>query len=99
MAIISGRVLFDRNRTSTSFSNMTGIANVPVVLQNIDTNQRLTVLTDSDGNYSFTNVPNGNYRIVESYGATDGVPTPGDFNNSVVRKRTLGNKSTFKCCV
>lgn len=29
-------------------------------------------------------VPDGNYRIVESYGTAGGVPTPGDFNNAVV---------------
>ena len=69
MATISGRVIFDRNRSASISSGDSGIANIPVVLQNIATNARLTVLTDSNGNYSFINVPDGNYRIVESFGA------------------------------
>lgn len=81
MATISGRVIFDRNRSASISSGDSGIANIPVVLQNIATNARLTVLTDSNGNYSFINVPDGNYRIVESFGAAGGLPTPGDFNN------------------
>ncbi len=83
MATISGRVIFDRARTANALPGMEGIANVPVVLQNIETNERLAVLTDSNGNYVFLNVPNGNYRIVEAFGAP-AVPTPGNFNNAVV---------------
>ena len=59
MATISGRVIFDRNRSASISSGDSGIANIPVVLQNIATNARLTVLTDSNGNYSFINVPDG----------------------------------------
>ena len=80
MATLSGRVIFDRDRSLTISGSDSGLANIPVVLQNISTSQRLTVLTDSAGNYSFINVPNGNYRVVESYGASGGVPTPGDFS-------------------
>ena len=83
MATISGRVIFDRARTANALPGMEGIANVPVVLQNIETNERLAVLTDSNGNYVFLNVPNGNYRIVEAFG-TPATPTPGNFNNAVV---------------
>lgn len=82
MAVVSGRVVFDRDRSASVSSGDSGIAGVPVVLQNIETNVRLTVLTDSNGNYSFINVPNGDYRIVESYGTTGGLPTPGDFDNA-----------------
>ena len=39
----------------------------------------ITVLTDANGNYSFINVPPGNYRVVESYGTQGGVPSPGNF--------------------
>ena len=79
MAVVSGRVLFDRNRTASSASSTEGIANVPVVLQNVVTNARLSVYTNSNGEYSFINVPNGSYRVVESFG-TPAVNTPGDFN-------------------
>ena len=84
MATISGSVIFDRDRSATINPGDSGLANIPVVLQDIATNVRLVVLTDANGNYSFINVPNGNYRIVESYGTLGGVPTPGDFNTAVV---------------
>lgn len=57
MAVVAGRVIFDRDRSATVNSGDSGIANIPVVLQNVDTNERLTVLTDVNGNYSFINVP------------------------------------------
>lgn len=83
MATLSGRVLFDRDRSATITAGDSGLENIPVVLQNISTTERLTILTDDDGNYIFLNVPNGNYRIVESYGTTGGFPTPGNFFNAV----------------
>ena len=82
MAIITGRVVFDRDRSATISSGDSGLANIPVVLQNMDTAARLTVLTDADGNYTFLNVPNGSYRIVEAYGTPGGVLTPGDFSTA-----------------
>lgn len=82
MATVSGRVVFDRNRSATINSGDSGIAGVAVVLQNIADNHRLVVLTDNNGNYTFLNVPNGSYRIVESFGTPGGVPTPGNFANA-----------------
>lgn len=79
MATISGRVIFDRDRSLTVSTGDSGIAGIPVVLQNTVTGVRLTVLTDANGNYSFINVPNGNYRIVEAYGTPGGVASPGNF--------------------
>ncbi|MFV3010647.1 SdrD B-like domain-containing protein, partial [Clostridium botulinum] len=90
MATISGRVVFDRDRSATINAGDSGIANVPVVLQNIATDVRLVALTDANGNYSFINVPNGSYRIVESYGTPGGVPTPGDFSTAVVGPVPMG---------
>lgn len=84
MAAVSGRVIFDRDRSLSFSTGDSGIANIPVVLQNIATGERLTVLTDANGNYAFINVPAGNYRIVESFGAGGGVPTPGDFEDAVI---------------
>lgn len=84
MATISGRVVFDRDRSATINPGDSGLANVPVVLQNTTTNVGLVVLTDANGNYSFINVPNGDYRIVEAFGTSGGVPTPGDFSTAVV---------------
>ncbi len=84
MATVSGQLIFDRDRSATISAGDSGIANVPVVLQNIATGVRLVVLTDAAGNYTFINVPNGNYRIVEAFGTVGGVPTPGDFAIAVV---------------
>ncbi|MCL2703099.1 MAG: cell surface protein [Defluviitaleaceae bacterium] len=81
MAVVSGRVIFDSARTAQWSDVMPGIAGVAVALQNIATNELLAVLTGTNGEYSFINVPNGNYRIVESYGLS-AVPAPGDFNNA-----------------
>lgn len=90
MPTISGRVIFDRDRSATINAGDSGLVNVPVVLQNIATNFRLVVLTDANGNYSFINVPNGDYRIVEAYGTTGGVATPGDFNNAILGPFPIG---------
>ncbi|HDK7178900.1 TPA: DUF11 domain-containing protein [Clostridium botulinum] len=90
MATISGRVVFDRDRSATINAGDSGIANVPVVLQNTATDVRLVVLTDTNGNYSFINVPKGDYRIVQFFGTPGGVPTPGDFNNAVVGPVPVG---------
>lgn len=92
MATLSGRVIFDRDRSATVSAGDAGLANIPVVLQNINTTERLTVLTDANGNYAFLNVPNGNYRIVESYGTPGGIPTPGDFSTAVAGDVPAGVK-------
>ena len=78
MATVSGRILYDGARTAAPPTGMTGIANVPVVLQNTATNERITALTDTTGTYTFTNVPNGNFHIIEAYGELGGTD-PGDF--------------------
>ena len=83
-ATVSGRVLFDRNRTANSAgAGISGIANVPVVLQEINTNVMLAVLTDVNGNYAFYNVPDGTYRIVQTFGIP-AIATPGNFINAAV---------------
>lgn len=84
MATISGSVIFDRDRSLSISSQDSGITGIPVVLQNTVSGMRLVVLTDTNGNYSFINVADGSYRIVEAYGETGGVTSPGDFANAVV---------------
>ncbi len=81
MATISGALLFDNARTGVSSPSMPGISGVPIVLQNTATNAMLAVTTDANGRYTFLNVPNGTYRIVEAYGTTAG-PSPGDFSQA-----------------
>lgn len=84
MATISGSVIFDRDRSLSVTSQDSGIAGIPIVLQNTVSGLRLVVLTDASGNYSFINVPNGSYRIVEAYGENGGVTSPGNFANAIV---------------
>lgn len=83
MATVSGQLVSDKNRSATIDAGDSGISNIPVVLQNIQTDNRLVVLTDTTGNYAFSNVSDGNYRIVEAYGAKGEVPSPGDFTMTV----------------
>lgn len=82
MATILGRLMFDKERTAVPSAALTGLENVPIVLQNTSTGAMLAVMTDANGNYSFTNVPDGSYQIVEVYG-TPAIATPGDFANAV----------------
>lgn len=80
MANISGSLIFDINRNALKDYNDYGIDNIPIVLQNTLTNERMAVNTDSNGNYIFLNVPNGEYRIIVVYGYNDKiVDTPGIF--------------------
>src|SRR5499433_1187070 len=44
-------------------SNGSAISGVTVTLKNVDTGLSVTAQTDGDGNYQFTNVKIGNYRI------------------------------------
>ncbi|WIV12927.1 SdrD B-like domain-containing protein [Proteiniborus sp. MB09-C3] len=88
MPTVSGRVVFNRNGNTTINAENSGLANIPIVLQNMTTDARLVVLTDSNGNYSFENVPNGNYKIAKSYGITESIPTSRDFSSAT---NTLNN--------
>ena len=82
MPNVSGRLVFDSARSLASPASLPGIANVPIVLQDTTTLAALAVLTDANGNYSFTNVPSGSYQIVEYYGYSPVTATPGDFTNA-----------------
>lgn len=68
MAVIEGKVVFDRERSAAVNAGDAGIPGVSVILQEISNGDRLGVLTDSMGNYQFTGVPAGSFRIVESFG-------------------------------
>ncbi len=85
MATISGRLMYDPYRTTIPSGSLQGIADVPIVLQNTTTKETLAVLTGLTGNYSFTNVPTGNYQIVEYFGYLGAVQTPGDFSDAVIK--------------
>jgi uncharacterized repeat protein (TIGR01451 family) len=74
MATISGRLLFDRRRLLPNPADLSGIANVPIVLQNINTGEIMVTTTAANGGYTFMNVSNGEYRIVEAFGYAGGTP-------------------------
>ncbi|MGL5416873.1 MAG: SdrD B-like domain-containing protein [Clostridium sp.] len=76
---VTGRVVYDVNRSGTIEAGDTGISGAKVVLQDKQTLLGLTVITDGNGNYEFNNVPQGNYRLVEDNAQTDGTNTPADF--------------------
>lgn len=84
MSTVTGSLVFDVTRMNTATDP--GIANVPVVLQNISTGMTLAVLTDSAGNYTFNNVPAGDYQVVEYYGYEPAVSSPGDFSAATVKQ-------------
>ena len=87
--MISGKVLIDLNRNGYP-TGIPGIAGVPVVLQDVNSGKRITALTNSTGDYSFINVPDGvTCLIVESYGQT-GVASPADFSTAVVGPVPVG---------
>jgi uncharacterized repeat protein (TIGR01451 family) len=73
MAVVSGSLLFDRRRLDNP-AGLAGIADVPIVLFNIVTEAAQVSITDSNGNFSFTGVENGDYRVVEAFGYTGGIP-------------------------
>jgi len=84
MARISGRLAFDRTRSAAMSNALTGISGVSIVLQDTDNNLTASVLTASDGTYSFINVPEGNYQVVEKYGFPATAIGTGDFSTATV---------------
>lgn len=81
MPTISGHVYYDN---SNLFTPGTGIANVPVALFNPIGLMGAVALTDAAGAFSFINVPNGNYQLIETWGTGGGIATPVDFATSAL---------------
>ncbi|MEG0877360.1 MAG: hypothetical protein RSF00_01670 [Oscillospiraceae bacterium] len=79
MANVSGFVYYSPTRNAVPG---TGLKNIPVALYNTGTGTGVVALTDASGAYQFTNVPAGNYKIIESWG-TPGVLTPVSFASAV----------------
>jgi len=78
MINITGHIYFDRDRTANVQGGLNGIANVTVVLQDVNTLRRIGVYTDNAGQFAFHEVPEGQYRIVEAYGEP-AVASPANF--------------------
>ena len=89
MPTVSGRLIFDVNRTTSVTSSDSGIPNVPIVLQNTTTTSRINAITSSDGSFTFTNVPAGSYILVEAYGDT-ATNTSGNFSDATTGSTPKG---------
>ncbi len=86
MPSISGVIAYDSANTYT-FPNAAPagrITGVPIVLQDTNTGVGLTILTDSLGAFTFNSVPAGNYILIEAWGATGAIASPGDFSTATV---------------
>ncbi|MFV1884650.1 MAG: SwmB domain-containing protein [Balneola sp.] len=71
---ISGFVYHDLNHNMIKDASEPGLQNVTMVLYDVQQNNCKSVLTGSDGRYEFTNVLNGSYNLIESFGQS--IPTP-----------------------
>ncbi len=81
MANVQGKLAYDEKRMN---QDTRGIQNVPIVLQQIPfpgATQGLTIAatTNENGDYTFRNVPAGEYQVVEYYGYQP-APTSSDVN-------------------
>ncbi|TDL93282.1 hypothetical protein ERX27_11265, partial [Macrococcus brunensis] len=66
---IGDKVFEDTNKDGIQNSNEPGIPNVPVTLTKPD-GTTVTTTTDANGNYEFTNLPNGEYTV--EFGTPEG---------------------------
>lgn len=71
---ISGVVYHDLNHNMIQDASEPGLENITMVLYDVAQNNCKSVLTDSQGQYQFTNVLNGSYNLIESFGQS--IPTP-----------------------
>ena len=76
MATISGRVIFDRDRSLTVSTGDSGIAGIPVVPQNTVTGVRLYGAYGCQWKPFFINVPNGNHPELWKFYGTPGGSGP-----------------------
>ncbi|HEX2916673.1 MAG TPA: SdrD B-like domain-containing protein [Chloroflexia bacterium] len=77
---IKGNVFVDANADGTLQNTENGLGGVTITL--LDSNGKVvaTTQTAADGSYSFTNVPSGNYTLVESQPNGYGSSTPNSLN-------------------
>lgn len=89
MATLSGTLLF--NIINSAPTTGTGVSNIPIVLRSNGSNLGVVVLTDCTGNYTITDVPPGNYTLVEAYGTLGGILTPVSFNTASLLPAPIPN--------
>ena len=86
---ITGRVLFNSGNQPSVVSGSVGINNVPVALQvrgdttviGSFTDTGIVTRTNTMGEFTFTNVPAGQYRVVEAAGYTGPIMITGVWND------------------
>jgi hypothetical protein len=102
---ISGMKFNDLNHNGIREANESRLANWTITLTN-QTASVSTTLTDSNGNYSFTNLTDGNYTVgeVKQSGWTQTAPKTGTYNvtiigGSIITGKDFGNFQTVnvKC--
>ena len=64
---ISGMKYNDANRSRTKDAGEVGLAGWTIRLKNKDNTVVRTTVTDVNGNYSFTNLPAGTYKVKETH--------------------------------
>lgn len=77
---ISGRVIIDENMNGVLDSGEAGLSGATITLVNVGTGATVaTVTTDSNGNYQFTSLPAGTYRVTRTLpdGFSDGPDATG----------------------
>lgn len=101
---ITGKVWEDRNNDGVVDPGEKGLSGVEMVLTGTDINGQpvppLTVVTDANGEYSFSNLPPGSYTVTEGKqpaGTADGQTVPGSTggSGSTAGSATDSNPSTI----
>lgn len=91
---LSGFVYMDANHNGTRDTNEVGVAGIQITLTNTSssTSSKQTVLTGTDGSYSFTGLAAGTYQLSESEPTTliDGKDTSDD-TNATISTDTISN--------
>lgn len=71
---VSGRVFLDANTNATNDSGEAGVAQLPIVLYDIQNTQCVSTQTNAHGYYQFGGVAAGNYQLYEASG--EAIPIP-----------------------
>jgi len=79
MAIISGNVFYDANRTGTA---TTPVSSVAIALQDINTGMFVAAETTPSGEFSFSGILSGTYNISVAWGIAGAAPSPVDFGSA-----------------